>query len=101
MELSTMSWVLTGIVTVLGALVSGLFWRQLAKSDEEAKAWKESIDQAFKEHREREAAFLADLNALKLEMASKIGRDELDKLYKKIDDLSAAVITALGHKGGA
>lgn len=98
MELSTISWVLTGIVALLGGLVSGLFWRQLAKSDQEAKDRAEAIDQAFKEHREREAAFLAELNLLKLEMATKINRDDLDKIYKKIDELSASVIAALSHK---
>lgn len=98
MELSTISYVLSGIVTVLVALVSILFQRQLAKSDQEAKDRAASIDQAFKEHREREAAFLAELNLLKLEMATKINRDDLDKIYKKIDELSASVIAALAHK---
>lgn len=104
MDSSTMAWVLTGLVSTLGAIVLILIQRQLTRSDEEAVRRNAAIDQNLKERIESEARLKEQLNDLQLQMSNKIGREELKaeikSIYDKLDGLGATIMAALSHGSG-
>lgn len=79
-------------VFTLISLLTGLFWRQLAKNDADAKEKQAETDQALK-------AVAAQVHVLEVEMAKRITRDDMDEVFRKIETLSNTVIAALGHRG--
>lgn len=87
MDASVQAFVLTGIVAGLGAIIMGLFWRALAKSDAESDDLKKEIDH-----------LKGQITQILIDMANKINREDMERVFKKIEDLSNTVITALGHR---
>jgi hypothetical protein len=98
---------------VLASVGSGVWFfiqRQLKKSDEESNFAAIKIADGFKEQGQRIGGLSETVQRLELNLANKIGREEIDKFYDKIDELKREVkedsrelkqeiLAAIGHKG--
>lgn len=102
----------------IGLLLAGIgsgVWifiqRQLKKSDEASREATSKVDERFRDQGGRIGALSDQATRLELALANKVGREELDKLYDKIDDLKREwkedardlkmeILAAInGHKG--
>lgn len=85
MDVITMQWVLTSLVAALGALVSGLFWRQLKRNDDDQSATIERVEAHLRNQDGLIANVTAKHQALELALVKKVNQEELEKLYDKFD----------------
>lgn len=75
--------IFTGLVSIAWFLIQ----RQIAKNDTESDKEAENNKEKFKEQGTRIGAVNDRLQQVELAMANKVGRDELDKIYDKLDEV--------------
>lgn len=85
MDTATMQWLITALVAGLGALVSGLFWRQLSKNDKDHDDTVERIEAHLRNQDNLITACTNKHQALELALVKKVNQEELEKLYDKFD----------------
>ncbi len=74
-------------VLAVAAVVWFFFQRQIRLSDNESNAKADETKLKFKEQGERLGQIEARCHAVELEISTKVGREELDKLYARLDDV--------------
>jgi len=74
-------------ILAVAAVAWFLFQRQVKKSDTDADAKDAETKAKFKEQGERLGQIEARCHAVELEISTKVGREELDKLYARLDEV--------------
>lgn len=101
----------SAFIGICGLVVWFLVQRQIKANDDAAKETAEGIRKKFEEQGQRIGSLDGRIQRAELEMSTKVGREELDKLYDKIDenkkemkedlkDLKKDLLDAIAHRSG-
>lgn len=74
-------------ILAVAAVAWFMFQRQVRKADTEGELKDSETKLKFKEQGERLGQIEARCHAVELEISTKVGREELDKLYARLDDV--------------
>jgi adenosylmethionine-8-amino-7-oxononanoate aminotransferase len=74
-------------IGLVGALGWFLVQRQITKNDKEAMKDAEAVEAKFKEQGIRIGNLTERLQSVELSMATKVSREELDKIWDKMDEM--------------
>lgn len=87
MDTNTYQLTFPAFVLLVAGIAWFLFQRQVKKSDDEAAKDAQVIDERLKTHGQRIGEIENRCHKVELEMSSKVSREELDKIYDKIDEV--------------